>query len=59
MKYEPSIEFLAWYQQATLTKIPVLDLWAAWCAGRAALYREVEEFEQIENGSTPEPSRIQ
>ena len=46
MKPILSDEFLQWYEGADLSKITILDLWAAWCAGRASLYLEVEQYAQ-------------
>jgi hypothetical protein len=49
MKTKPQIlstEFLDWYDRVDLSQIKILDLWAAWCAGRASLYLEVEQFDK-------------
>lgn len=49
MKIKLSDEFLQWYEGVDLTQITILDLWAAWCAGRASLYLEVEQCAQEES----------
>ena len=52
MKANFSSEFLEWYEQVRLSKITILDLWFAWCAGRSSLYKEVEQFNAQDNFQT-------
>ena len=50
--FQFSAEFLQWYEPYQLTQICILDLYAAWCAGRVSLYAEMCEMNQP-------PGRIQ